>query len=130
MPRLVEETKIWFELPDDPDGGRVLIRNLTDMDRATIMGKAMKNRFVFDPQEAKVVQEQGFDILVDRLETIAMAVVDWEKFFDQDAQPMDCTDENKKKWACNQMFVSFVKDKLPVVAAEAARRSEEKRKNS
>lgn len=130
MPRLMEETKIWFDLPGDPDGGRVLIRNLTDQDYAVIMGRAMKNRFVFDAEAGRVVQEQGFDVLIDRVETINLAVADWEKFFDQAGKPMDCTPANKKQWACNQEFTTFVKAQLPVVAVEAAKKAEEKRKNS
>jgi hypothetical protein len=129
MPRLTEKFSMWFDYPDDPDGGRVEIESLSDQDVAAIRAKAQITRVVYDASKDAPTQETQILLDVDRQETIERAVKSWENFFDQDGNQMPCNKDTRRQWAQNADFVGFVNRSLMVVNAEARTRTAERRKN-
>ncbi len=129
MPRLTEKCTMWFDFPDDPDGGRVEIESLSDQDIAAIRAKAQITRVIYDQAKERPVQEHIFDTDIDRRETVERAVKDWENFYDEDGKQMPCTVESRRQWSCSLDFVRFVNQSLAVVNAEAKARAAKKRKN-
>lgn len=130
MPRLMGKTSMWFDYPDDPDGGKVEVCNLTDQDIAEIGGLANKERTLYDPVSGKGKIETSYSSMVDAQETVVRAVAAWKNFFNADGSEMECSAANKRRWACDTKFARFVNDKRKIVALEAAKRLEDARKNS
>lgn len=120
---------MWFDYPDDPDGGRVEIQNLDESDIAAITAKSFTNRTAYNEELKRPLQEQQYSALVDRQETVVRAVVNWENFFDQVGKLMKCSEAAKRKWACSNDFMAFVNEKRAIVEEAARKQTEEKRKN-
>ena len=129
MPRLTKKLSMWFDYPNDADGGRVEITNLDEQDTAAITAMAIVHRTVYDAGMKKPVQEQSFDHLADRQETCARSVQSWENFFDADGQAMPCTDAAKRQWACSNEFMAFVNDCRRIVTEAAREAVEQQIKN-
>ncbi len=140
MPRQSSVVAIWFNYETydqktgkaipDPDGGRVEIQNLTDDDIAQIREKAVTSKTVFNPKSMETERYQTTSLLLDRQETAVRAVRNFEKFYSKDGDMQECSEDNIKSWACNNNFMIFLNKKLPVVMAEAKKRTDEKIKNS
>jgi hypothetical protein len=129
MPRLTEKFTMWFDCPDDPDGGKVEIQHLTDQDIAEIRDKAQTTKLVYDQGKDTPTLETETFPAIDRRETCERAVKNWHNFFDESGQPMPCTRENRRKWADAPWFMALVNRSLAVVRGEAEKRAAEKRKN-
>jgi hypothetical protein len=120
---------MWFDYPDDSDGGRVKISNLDEQDIAAITAVSLIHRTVYDLGKNKPVQEQSFDHLADRQETCVRSVRDWENFFDADGAPMPCTEVAKRQWACSNFFMAFANDCRAIVTQAANDQQAAKEKN-
>lgn len=129
MPRLIEKVSMWFDCPDDPDGGKVEVQHLTDQDISEIRTKAQTTKLVYNQaKDAPILETETFPA-IDRRETCERAVKNWSNFFDESGRPMPCTAENRRKWADTPWFMALVNRSLVVVKEEAQKRAEEKRKN-
>ena len=105
MPRLTVKKSVWFDMPNDPDKGRVEITHLSNATKAAIRQKVVKTRQVLNPVTQMIEQETLVDEILDRQLTINAAVTNWENFLDDKGEPMKCTKQNKFIWACDTDFM-------------------------
>lgn len=134
MPRLTNVIKDWFDMPDDPDKGRVEIRHLKKGEINDIEDRIERFETLLrtDPdgnlnREIKVNPAKG----AQRYAFLCAAVSGWENFLDLDGEPMPCTDENKIRMARDdEAFGAFVGKCRTELAERVARDREAARKNS
>jgi len=101
--RIVKPIERWFPCPDDPDNGKILIRQLSPGERQEIFDDTMPTKTEYE----EVVGDDGkptgdlipkFSMEQDRAQdrelTLKMCVVDWENFFEENGDPLECTHEN------------------------------------
>ena len=110
--RITKPTERWFTVPDDPDGAKVKLRQLTPGERNEIMDKAYTQEIEYEPGAAgKMVpkMKQINDRKLDREETVKKSVIDWESFFDEAGAVLPCNPENVLRAAKEiDGFVEFV----------------------
>ena len=105
MPRQSREFFMWFDVPDDPDQGRIEIRHLLD---------------------GEIRRESKHDLVADTRQTIIRMVHNWENFKDVDGKQLECNDANKLRYAKEGWFVPFVVE-CRVKTAAAFAEAEKKR---
>jgi len=95
--RIIKTTERWFDVPDDPDRGRLKIKHLTPGETSDIFDKVFTQEIRYK-KGAKGKFEPAIshntDKKLDRELTLTKSIVDWENFFDKDNNPMECTPEN------------------------------------
>ena len=134
MARLSGERVEWFDIPDDPDQGRIKIKHLKKGEVNDIEDQIELYQTMLRPdaegtmrQEVRINPAKGDK----RYAYLCAAVVDWEKVFGLDGKPMDCTDANKILLARDdESFGQFV-GKIRISLGElVATEREAARKNS
>lgn len=103
----------WFDFEDDPDGGRVKIRELKPSEEQDLWTEAFA--YVLDKFPDADQTSSSFMALINR-KNIEMALVSavtaWENFFNGDGEPIDCNEENvllamQEIDGCYNAFVIF-----------------------
>lgn len=133
--RISKITDRWFEVPNDPDGGRIKIHHLTPGELTDITDKAYKQDVVYKPikgQKGKVepIIKQDMNTSLNRELTLKAAVVGFENFFDRDDKPMECNPENVMR--CSREIDGFdeiVSKAREQLAADIAKEKEDQQKN-
>jgi len=96
--RISKPTTRKFMFDKDPDGASVTIRSLTPGERTDITDQVLTQEIEYRPGDSdgigRPVFKQTSDKKKDRHETFKARIVSWEKHFDEDGNPMDCTPEN------------------------------------
>ena len=90
----------WFRFDDDPDGGSILIRQLTPGDRQDIFDETIKQEIVYRPSKSgddEPVVRQSNDLKRDRELTFTRAIIDWKEFYDENGNTLECNEENIMK---------------------------------
>lgn len=125
--RLLQKMSTWVDLPDDTDGARMKVCNLSHEERANIAQKSTE----IIPREylGRVVPIPAVNGLRHNQLVAVAAVEDWEGFLDADGKEMECSTENKKTWACDPDFSRFVQEQVDLLDKQAAALVAEKRKN-
>lgn len=134
MPKIEETQEMWFDYPDDPLGGRVLIRHLKSGEVARIENETTEVRSVFNQET-----NQPETIVIHRAmqeKLAAAAVKDWEKFFDgkpvkghANGKPLPCNEKNIILFCKEDGFLNFVFDSRKKLAEHVQARREESEKN-
>jgi hypothetical protein len=95
--RIKKQEERWFEIPDDPDEGSILIKNLSPGDIADIMDSVFSQTISY-PVNAEGVSQPEFkqetDKRKDREMTLTASVIGWKKFYDKNGKELKCTPEN------------------------------------
>ena len=116
MPKITKEISDWFDFPDDPYHGRVLVRLPKPGEIESIRERAREMKFKSDET---VLRFSGMR------EAIAIiAVKDWEQFFDAEDQPLKCTPANVAVMCLEKGFLDFV----DVCIADLEKRAEDRSK--
>jgi hypothetical protein len=131
--RITKPKERWFEVPDDPDGAAVQIRQLTPGQRQDIIDKAFVQQVTYHQggdKKMKPIMTQKTDTRLDREQTIIKAVVDWKNFFDQDGAKLPCNPENIVR-AIREIdgFAEFVADCRARLYNDLAEEEEDLEKN-
>jgi len=131
--RISKAEERWFEIPGDPDGGRLKIRHLLPGERAEVWEKAFPQGVQYRPDEkGKMAPEFNMkpDRKYDREETAKRAVKDWENFFDADGKALECTPENVVR-AVNEIegFTLLVNTFREQLSEDIAKEREDQEKN-
>ena len=96
--RIKKQIERWFEIPNDPDEGQILIKHLNPGEISDIMDETFKQTIVYKAddadEDAKPEITQEADRRKDREKTLTAAVAGWKKFYDQEGKPLKCTPEN------------------------------------
>lgn len=102
MARLTGEKKVWRDMPDDPDKGRVEIKFLKPGEERDLQDQIDLYQTMLKPdaegnmqREVKINPAKGDG----RYVFLCAAVTNWENFFDEDGKPMACDDANKIRMA-------------------------------
>ncbi len=127
MPKLIPVFTMWFDVPDDPLGGRLEIRHLQGGEIRDIVAKSTDLRMVY--RQDGVEKHSRHDLSADGDMALCRTVVAWEKFFGEDDQPLSCTDSNKRLFAKEEWFAEFVADCRRDVAEAFAKHQEKIAKN-
>jgi hypothetical protein len=133
--RILKEDCRWFDVPNDPDNGRVKIKHLTPAELSEINDKSFQKKINYKSGKGK---KEGYEPEVDITENpkvfrelpIKMAVVAWENFFDKNDKPMECTPENIER-AIRQIdgFVIMVVNAKAKLADDIAQEKKDQLKN-
>ena len=112
--RITKPKERWFDVPEDEDKGKVLVRQISPGERHKIMDKAFQQKIEYRAGEdgkLSPVMNQITDRKFDREQTVLKAVVSWENFFDLDGTKLPCNLENVLK-AINEIdgFIEFVNE--------------------
>lgn len=115
MPAIQKRLEIWFDYPNDPMGGRVLVRHLKEGEINRILQGCTDTRLVYDQDSRKAETVVSRKNQIEEL--IIASVADWEKFYDgkpKKGNPhgafLPCTDANIRKFCIEDGFSSFVSD--------------------
>ena len=128
MPKLYKRVTAWFELDDDPMGGRIEVAHLEPHEVSAIVGKCTRtlNRIGMGETPERL---QELNLELDKQETADMAVVNWENFYGPDDKQLACTSENKRRWALDNWFMGHLKRARAELAERVTREREEAAKN-
>ena len=112
--RITKSKERWFNVPDDEDKAKVLIRKISPGDRHKIMDKAFQQKIEYHTGEdgkLSPVINQVTDRKFDREQTVLKSVINWENFYDLDGTKLPCDPENILKAICEiDGFVEFVNE--------------------
>ena len=96
--RIKKQIERWFDIPNDPDEGSILIKHLSPGEITDIMDEVFTQTIVYkaedDDKEPKPEFMQETDKRKDREQTLVASVINWKKFFDLKDKPLECTPEN------------------------------------
>lgn len=117
--RITKPTERWFPCPDDPDGGKILIRQLLPGERQDIFDDTMPTKTEYEKVKDKKGNETGDLVPVftmeqnraaDRELTLKACVVNWENFFDENGESLECTHENIIRASREMQWLSSAND--------------------
>jgi len=128
MPKFYQPVKEWFDLEDDPMGGRILLKHLEPHEIERIAAKCTRtvNRLDADNQFERV---QELDLALDRQMTVDACVPEWENFYGPDGEPLPCDSDNRRRWAMDNWFMGHVRAKRKLLAEQVAAQREAAAKN-
>lgn len=95
--RIKKQAERWFDIPNDPDEGQILVKHLSPGEITDIMDEVFTQTIVYKAdgdQEPQPEFMQETDRRKDREKTLMAAVVGWKKFYDQEGKVLKCTPEN------------------------------------
>ena len=142
MPRITKIKERWFEVPNDPDKGRVKVKHLSPGELALINDKSFKKEMSYkagkgkkDDKGKKISPDVEVDIkenpVAFRELPIIKSVVAWENHFDEDGKDLKCTQENIERFIRNDdSFSPFINDCREILAKDIAQEKKEQLKNS
>ena len=138
--RIKKTVERWFDVPDDPDGGRLKIKHLTPGEKTKIFDKVFKQEINYkkikgkkgkkDEFEPTIIQKSNPGLIV-KLTNIE-AVVGWKKFFDENDLLMEeCNEENvTRAYDTIENFDELVTELREQLAKDIKQEEEDQRKNS
>lgn len=133
MPRIKPKLTRWFDIPNDPLQGRLLVPHLDAGDLQAIAAKTVDSKMISkgqnDQGERLIEVEVRTDHLKSREMTAVAGVLDWENHLDAEGKPMKCTAENKRLFSRDPEWMEFLNQCLAVLAQETAEAEEAARKN-
>lgn len=97
--RLQKKKEMWFPVPGDPDGARVLIGHLEPGDLQDIADAAYKlipefTGDVKNRQDGELKVRADYNQKAEREIILQRAVLGWEKFTAEDGSELKCTPDN------------------------------------
>jgi len=112
--RITKSKERWFNVPDDEDKAKVLIRKIPPGEMYNIVDKAFQHKIEYhkdDEGNLSPVMNQITDRKFDREQTVLQSVRGWENFFDQDGTKLAYNAENVLR-AIREIdgFVEFVNE--------------------
>lgn len=95
MPQIRKMTKAWFRWPDDPHGGEIEIKHLSDGEILDVSGRVQEVSFG-DGNPTTRIRDDKTSV---RVAVALAAVTGWKNFLDEDGTDLKCTEESKKVFA-------------------------------
>lgn len=133
--RISKANERWFDVPNDPDKGRVKIKHLSPGELSEINDKSFEKQINYKSGKGK---KAGYvpdvkvkeDPITFRELPIKLAVVDWENFFDTNDKPMECNDTNVER-AIREIdgFTVLVDEWREILLSDIAEEKEAQLKN-
>lgn len=134
MPKIQEIKEVWFDYPDDPMGGKVLIRHLKEGEVQKILETTTETRTVFNSDDGKP------ETVITRKDVVTALVLEsvrnWENFYDGKksknnpyGKELKCTPDKIKLFCLEDGFVNFISDCREKLNAISLKENEEAEKN-
>ena len=98
--RIVKSVERWFNIPNDPDGGKLLIKHLTPGEAADIIDQVFVQKIDYkqnDKGKFEPLFTQNLDKTKDRELPVIKSVKGWENFFDDNDKVLEFNEENVLK---------------------------------
>jgi len=132
--RIKKVEERWFEIPGDPDKGRLKIRNPLPGELDEINEKVFSQKIIYRQNskgkfEPEVTQNPNMKLHRELL--LKATVKDWENFFDASGKPLKFSEANLLK-ASKEIpgFDELVEQLRDQLAEDISKEEEELRKNS
>ncbi len=92
--RITKEVEQWFDIPKDPDKGKVKIKYLDEGHQQELVQEAFEvnNEAIKDDVEKTIVKQNPKKL---REAIVRERITDWENFYDVDDNLAECNLENK-----------------------------------
>ena len=132
--RITKSIERWFDVPNDPDKGRLKIKHLQPGEAADISDEVFTPNIdykkdkdgSFEPSFSQVTNRK-----LERKLILTKAIVGWEVFYDEEGMLMECTPKNimrasRKIEGFNEL-IAELREKL---ATDLKQEEEDQRKNS
>jgi len=107
MPRIATAKKVWFDLPGDPDNGRVELRHLKDGDVQETLNRINVTESVYQgkgkPAMTRVRQTESAAIAL-----AAAAITDWENHLDENGNTLACDADNVRRFLKEDGYLSAI----------------------
>lgn len=134
MPAITKKIDRWFDYPNDPLKGRVLIHHLTPGEVKTITKETFKQDVSYNDVKGdmvpsyKVNHDQDKDIEM----TISASLIGWENFFKEDGKtPIKFSSKNIQLCVDTiDGFVTFISDCRKKISDDIAKEKKAQSKNS
>lgn len=137
--KLQKLRSVWFTMESDPDKSKFEIKHLLSGEIARIAEATHKQRFEFRKDEGTGEMNPVPILEISKLNetelTIIEAVAGWEKIFDENGDPMECTVKNKKRF-CRELseqdfsvFSRFIEDSRKSLTGLVRDEAEDTEKN-
>jgi hypothetical protein len=92
--RIKKQTERWFDIPNDPDEGSILIKHLSPGEISDIMDGVFKQTIRYPEGSDLPEFTQETDKRKDREESLVARVKGWKKFYDQHGRVLVYSQEN------------------------------------
>jgi len=94
--RITKPAERWFDIPNDPDNGRLCIRQLTPGEISEIFDASMNQTISYVEKDGKFEPnfQQTLDKKKDRELTISKILVNWQNMFDENGDVLEFSKEN------------------------------------
>ena len=126
--RIFKEVVEWFDLPNDPDKARIKIKYLNAGEAQEIIAKSRKLQFDISADEAQSAHMVPDEILL-RNKTACARIVDWENFYDDKGNKLECNDRNKVWFSQQDGFMEILKDLTEKIDKVVEKEKEKEEKN-
>lgn len=130
--RITKIRKRWFECPEDPDKGRILIKHLTPGERQEILDSTMNQKIVYKTVNGQMTPHITAepDKRLDKELTLEKTVLGWENFYDEHGVAMQFNKENLLKASrMIEGFDIFVIECRELLSSEIHKEKEGQEKN-
>lgn len=135
MPKIQKVKEMWFNYPDDPMGGKVLIRHLKEGEVQDLLDDHSETKAIYNTEsnthETVMIRKNVMPALA------AASVVDWENFFDgkpakgnKHGKPLPCTKKNVFLFCKEDGFLAFISESREKLSDVMSEREKESEKNS
>ena len=132
--RIRKSIERWFDVPNDPDDGRIKIKHLSPGEAADIFDEVFDQNINYKKNEKgdfEPVFSQTTNKKKDRKLTLTKVVTGLKNFFDKDGKPLECN--NKDIMRCSNEIEGFnelVTELREKLAKDIKQEEEDQRKNS
>lgn len=126
MPNIAREIRVWFDLPNDPVGGRVELRHIKDGEAQQILSKITVTQTSLRDGRQEVIARQTDN---PNMALAAAAIVGWEHHYDEQGQPLACTRENIERFLREDDYLRIITGLISDLTRETKRRHEDAEKN-
>ncbi len=135
--RIKKQVERWFEVENDPDKSKLLIKHLEPGEITDIMDSVVKQKVTYrdvGKEKAQPEFEQITDTKADREKTILATVKGWENIYDEAGEPLPFNEENilvatRRITGFHQIVNRFRHQLAADIAKEEAEEEKELEKN-
>jgi hypothetical protein len=131
--RIRKPDERWFQIENDPDNARVKIKHLTPGEIQDIVDDAYQIETVYvKNEEGKLSPKmrQNHDRRLDRESTLKACIVDWENFYDENGNKLECNEDNIIRAAREiDNFTALIDEFRETLSNDISEEKEEQEKN-
>ena len=132
--RITKSIERWFDVPNDPDKGRLKIRRLQPGEAADISDEVFTPNINYKKDKDGNFEpsfSQAINRKLERELILTKVIVGWENFYDKEGQPLECTPENIIRASREiEGFNDLAAELREMLVMDLKQEEEDQRKNS